>query len=1841
MKRIALLLLVLITALSGWSRGQEPDFNYPKRVTAEAEADLKKALASGDGQMVVDAIVRASIADSHLSREKMSTIIDRIERTAASESKPDIKALLRHFEAVVMSSYMDSFIPFDRYGDDVDFYDPHPEATRRDPYAQWTRDQLKQRIDELVLASLADSAVLCSRPVTDFPRIIKCDKLGASYVPTLYQFLIKESLSLASSDLDEQLQQRWLGSTSGNMVANVWTQKTLMSGNSYSSSSYRSRALEIIAEHPDAEINGLLLEDMSDDSDYKMLCDFASRYPKSVYTPDVRNNIANIERTSVNVSNRGQWNSREPLPLSVNVRNVKQFDIDIYRLTDDMCSPNWKGDRYKVAEMTRVATQAVSAPGTVPFDTAFSVKMPPLAYGKYVVVPRYTNAKGETCTLVEVGKNDVMPVYDLASFAVGDNGGDNRIVVVDVVTGAPVAGATVTSKEWSGTTGRDGTVAVPTNKGYATMEYTVSKGGDIYGPSVDFRRVDNRESASYGSRLFTDLAIYRPGETLHFAGIVYRTSVGSRSVMPDVEVEVTFSDANGKNIDTRTLTTDRYGRVEGSFTVPADRLLGNYELKLMPKLDRMNASTIAYQHVQVSEYKTPTFHVDFAASDMTYQPGEPIVVTGTARTYTDLPVANAQVQLSLREREWDWLRCHRPMYGMRPMRLHNTQVADTTVLTDADGRFTVTFAPERFYENQRHSYCHYIYDTHAQVTNAGGESQQADATFRIGSKRELVLTSYADFNLAKPVRVPVTVNCSDSALIPERLDWAVCRSYNTDTVASGTLLLADPVIDLSSLPSGTYTLHVAIPGGERYYDKKNMTIGIYRLTDSQPPCITERPLWVAGDGYYIDERNVAHVTIGANVDQSHVYYVAYGREKVLAQGWLDMKRGITEFTFKVPDVPHEELNVHFTSMYQSQFFTEQVRMTSPVNARPLKVKATAFRDRLTPGKPERWQLQLLGNGGKPQQGAMMLEMIDRAIHDLQNNSWSFAPGFVSCTAMQTWRMRFNSSHKVGTWWRAGNLDSKSDCTVPEFLNYSATMWEGCAIQLRHLDRLMATAGAPMRAKGIRVEESSADLESEEAAQPDVDMARLDQVQLRMADVKTALWEPMLVSDEQGNITLEFNAPDFNTTWLVQALAFTSELSTDKWVQNVLTQKPIMVKPSLPRFVRQGDQVTLAATLQNATQDVQQCDAIVELFDPRTSAVYARQTFNPSLTGQATQALTIDWTVPDTIPYLGFRVRAANADFSDGEQTMIPVLTAVSPIVESLPVFINAHQGTFSAMLPHTAQPARYTLEYCDNPVWYTVTALPSVASSNSDVATSIAHTLYAVDVAQGVAQAQPIIREAVNYWRENCQDSMLVSALSRNSDLKIGNLVASPWLRASERQTLQMQQLAEYLDSTTARAEHDRLVQALAKLQMPDGGFTWYRYSGCESSRWTTGEVLELIGEIRALGYLPHDPTLNQMVERALAYYDNAYVEVSKKKEYKKAVFADYAYVRTLFTDVPQSKAGKKLLNKTLKTMGKQWGKQHLSLSEKAFYALALEHGGMHKQALPIVQSIREFALTDQARGMYWDNYRGSSWYSPSQVGATSLVLQALHAVDPKAEELDQVRKWMLLSKQTTDWGGGSLAADATYALLSTGSQWLDRAQAPAITIDGQRVAMDRFDAYMGYCRKSVEAHGGSQLTIEHSGSNPAWGAVYWQYSQPMNEVQPASTHDIAIHKDFYVLTPSGKPTQGALRVGDKVQVRLTITCDRDMDYLTLVDERASCFEPVDRTSGYRYNDGVGYYRETRDAGTNIFFSSLSKGTHVITYEVFATLPGRFSSGVATIQCQQAPEQTAHSEGNILYIEAD
>ena len=126
-------------------------------------------------------------------------------------------------------------------------------------------------------------------------------------------------------------------------------------------------------------------------------------------------------------------------------------------------------------------------------------------------------------------------------------------------------------------------------------------------------------------------------------------------------------------------------------------------------------------------------------------------------------------------------------------------------------------------------------------------------------------------------------------------------------------------------------------------------------------------------------------------------------------------------------------------------------------------------------------------------------------------------------------------------------------------------------------------------------------------------------------------------------------------------------------------------------------------------------------------------------------------------------------------------------------------------------------------------------------------------------------------------------------------------------------------------------------------------------------------------------------------------------------------------------------------------------------------------------------------------------------------------------------------------------------------------------------------------------------------------------------------------------MTSSGKTMlpieQTKLTKGDKVITRLVITTDRNLEFVALKDLRASCFEPVNQLSGCEWKEGVCYYQTTKDASTQFFFSYLPKGTYVFEYELWANATGEYTSGIASIECQYAPEFVSHTGGERIRIQ--
>ena len=1857
------------------------DFNFPQDVSKEALADLDKALKAGDGQLTVDALVRYGIAQSGISQDNMDDIISRIETTINKEKQPHIRALLYHLEALVYKGYRD------RYARWSDRQNPVGELPT--DISEWDNYQFDMKITELVEKSLAQPDALKAVTVTSLPGIIKCNKLGATFVPTLHEFLlmmgkeILSSLSIDNEDLKTRVKADWLATTQGNVPAHIYaliyTQPTI--------------TLETYKQYQDNEHCAYMHDFIQWEDNkvyYKVLKEYLARFPNSVFSTTVKNHLTQLESKNVHIVYPTVRSSSDNITVTANVQNANSFIIEVYRIPDEILKSNKY--RFTKSQLQFISRHPVTVQGNVPFNAGnVETILPPLPYGAYILVPEIegdAQKSGEP----DIIRNSMLKVTDIALFTVSRNDQKNLVAAVDINTGKPLPQVTIKDEKdqtW-GITGDSGIIVVPDFKddkySRSSHQLTGVKGDDHYANPVNYSTIHERDNTSNTATVYTDLGVYRPGETVQWAAIVYSESQKGRQALAGKTVDVHFNDSNDEPIDTLTLTTDEFGRIEGSFLVPKDRMNGRFWIHVIET--RAKGANHFYDHlankaVNVSEYKTPTFEVTFPDARHNYVAGQPVKVTGKVMTYSGLPVQNTEVRLSLIQNEWSW-------WWWRMNYDNGEHLQDTTVVTDEQGNFTIEFAPDLFEENDdyrpgKRCWAHYNYQVTATVTTDAGETHEESTSFIVGTRRGIELGSENNdiYLNNKPIKLPLKYNTTDEEHPDTWCTWEVTPLEAKEPVLTGNLNTADPTIDLTRLPSGQYKLKLHIldaEEGEEDVDAERI-ITIYRKGDKHPP-VKDCPMWLTPLEQTVDKKNMGHITVRVSTPKAYIYYVASTWDMVLAQGWLTYDKGMHDFTVALPKVAGNDVTIKFITYYGTKLWEETVTLQNPYKAEAVNVTATSFRDKLVPGNMEHWTLSITDQNGKPVRAAMMLDMFDKAIASIADNNWGF----------NNWRPNFNAFRINATslggtqssWasWTGKMLDYNGEASVqlPWLYTYQQGFFKygygrgRMMMKGRQLNDVTAQENAVM---SVSLEESEAtldevmvvaygtakkssytggnntkedkrlftgDTESVEEAAVAVNETNLNHVTLRESDVKTALWMPLLTSDDKGNVQVEFEAPNFNTTWITQAVAWDKKMTGSTWLAEVLTQKPLMVRSNMPRFLRQGDKATLAATVQNATDEASACDAVIELFDPRSGDIYATRKFNLQLDPSGSQAVTIDWQVPDTIAMVGFRIKAANNRFGDGEQVMVPVLTTISPVIETEPFYIEAAQSHYEAPLPQFPKDARVTLEYCDNPVWYCVLALPTIFSDNYQVATHAAHSLFALQVAQGVAKAQPQIKEAVTYWKEHNEDSVLVSMLQKNQDLKIGTLLASPWMREADRQTLRMSKLNELFDEAIVKKEYEKIITALQSLQMGDGGFTWFRYPGCKSNAWTTGSVLQLIGEIKHLGYLPDDSRLTTMINRAVAYYDNETVRLfNEAKKYNKepyGQFTTYAYTRTLYPEVKQqSKASADLFKKVVQFMDKNWSKG-ITLKQKAYYAMTLNRNGYQKTARSIVESIRQFAVVKPNLGMYWDNLQtGHGWWELDKVAYTSTILQAMSEVDPRQQEIDLVRKWILLMKQSNDWGTYSLAADAVYSILSTGSQWLDRSTSPVITIAGQPVNLDKMAQWLGYFRTTLPATTIGNVVIDRSGNGPAWGAIYSQFKAPMTQVKEKAIEEVSISKEYYAYAQDGSLHKTeAFKVGDKVKVRVIIKTNKDMDFLTITDERAACFEPVDQLSGYRSEDRTWFYQETKDTQTNVFINSLNKGTHIIGYDVWVTNPGEFTSGIATIQCQYAPQLSAHSAGKMIQV---
>ncbi|HLR37780.1 MAG TPA: alpha-2-macroglobulin family protein, partial [Chitinophagaceae bacterium] len=775
------------------------------------------------------------------------------------------------------------------------------------------------------------------------------------------------------------------------------------------------------------------------------------------------------------------------------------------------------------------------------------------------------------------------------------------------------------------------------------------------------------------------------------------------------------------------------------------------------------------------------------------------------------------------------------------------------------------------------------------------------------------------------------------------------------------------------------------------------------------------------------------------------------------------------------------------------------------------------------------------------------------------------------------------------------------------------------------------------------------------------------VQIRKNFNETAFFYPQLRTDTKGNISFTFTSPEALTKWKLMLLAHTKDMEFAYSQKQITTQKPLMIQLSTPRFVRQGDQIIFSAKVSNLSKEQQKGNAMLSLQNTTTGAQLSiiKQENKKPFSVQPGTSTSVSWTIEIPKDYTGaltYTVKAVADNFSDGAKDILPVLSNKTEITTSLPFHFSgngSHQiqwDVLSKLNTSDIQPEQITLEYTSNPIWYVVQALPFIDHNAREGATALFQEIYANSLSSYVATQIPHFKAVTQKWLQ-ADTNALKSPLQKNQELKTVLLKQTPWVRNAQSETTQKALIANWYQTDDTKSRLKEAILSLEKLQLRNGGFSWFE--DLPDSRLITQQILTGLGHLKTLQAWPSSISkdLKNIAKNAVPYLDNRMLERYKElkendnMEDKKVSALDiqYLYMRSFFPNISISKETAPAYQYFYNKAKEQWVQKNSYT--KAMLALTFHRKRDETLAQKVLTSLKETMIEGNYGGLHWKKEPKSYYWYQAPIATQAIAIEAFSALKANKDTINALRNWLLTQKQSHYWKTDQATANAVYALLLNGTQWSDAQPSVKIQIGDSSFVFGNGTYGLQYKKVHISKEGITpdmndiQIDISQTTADqPSWGAAYFQYFANMNKVDNGGSElhiERQISKESntdegQVLEPIS--TNTTLKVGDKVQIRLIVKADRDMDFVHFKDIRASCMEPLQVLSGHQYQDGLSYYSTVNDAAVNYYFQQMSKGTYVFTYSVYITQSGNFTGGLSQIESLYAPEIRAHSEGMRLQV---
>lgn len=1612
----------------------------------------------------------------------------------------------------------------------------------------------------------------------------------------------------------------------------------------------------------------------------------------------------------------------------VSYRNLNKLYLRIYPWPNELVDPQRGLDhnkREKILNSEPLSAWEAALPGADDlYEHRTEIKIDPLPAGRYLL------AASATSDFTADSNALVVVPFQVSSLSMITNNYDNQqtLFALHRKSGMPIRGAQVMflQRRWDSKlnvyryeavgqtrTDEDGKASLTLGKPQSNINrITLSTNDDTLRTDGYFgspQRQDEPEKATVHTFLFTDRALYRPGQTVYFKGIVVESAADGKTnrVLADRQSEVTFYDANGQKVTSLQLTTNEYGSFAGKFTAPESGLTGQMYIGA----ENGNA------YFAVEEYKRPKFQVVFDTLKANVALNEPVTLRGHAVAYAGNNIDGAEVKYRVVRRArfpyfWAFFRWGQPQSP-------EMEIVNGTAQTQPDGTFEVDFTtiPDKQVDPQ--SLPVFTYTVYADVTDINGETQSNNQQVHAGYRSlnvQVTLPEQFDATQAQQLTIttenlngiatPTDVGISVAPLrFPGKLfrmrSWEKPDRYAISEAEFRRLFPDDEYTDEANYlnwPVDKAVWSTTFHTGEQksvelpasLWKAEGWHVVTLKTTDPQGNEIIEKKYTYAANPSVKTRPQMPLLALASKTtlepDESLHLIVKTGFEKTyVLETNTDAKPEFTTFS------EHHQVNRSITEndrgglgfgwlyVYNNRVYQNSKQVNVPWTNRDLQLEWAAHRDKLQPGAAEEWQLTIKGAKKEIVAAELLTGLYDASLDALKPHSWHWSTLSPVNWLELYWTTDQSFGTIAGDQWRNtinGNQPAGYEKQYDELLNYPASnnfggerriMIRGMAAApiAREESSKSADAVALNEAESVVVgygQQEKQNLTGSASIAEEEKPATTSPIRTNLQE--TAFFLPQLQTDTEGNVTVKFTLPEALTEWKLMALAHTKDWKTGYLQGTVKTQKDLMVMPNLPRFLRQGDHIRISAKVSNISAQALQGVAHLELLDAATLqplSGFGNAIADQDFAVSESQSTNVGWilSVPDGhFEPVVIRITAKAGNFTDGEENTLPVISNRMLVTETLPLPVRGNETkTFTLeKLAETTSNTRVnhalTVEFTGNPAWYAVQALPYLMEYPYECAEQVFNRFYSNALAAHIVNQSPRVKAIFEQWK-TADSTALLSNLEKNQELKSALLEETPWVMEAKNESEQKRRIALLFENHKLAQGLQQNIAKLAEMQLSDGSFPWFM--GMTTNRYITQYIATGIARLQKLGVeAANADAATNILSKAVGYLDRQLKadydqllesKVDLNKPHLGYLHVQYLYLRSLVKQ-PVPNDSRIAYDFYLKQAANYWPDFNPYL--KGQLALALSRADNSKAANEIIASLRETSVTSNELGMYWKAMPRGYWWYEAPIEAQALLIEAFAEVTQDTKAADDLKVWLLKQKQTQYWNTTKATADAIYALLLQGSDWLVNDPDVTVTLGQETIRSSdvKTEAGTGYFKKRFEGTtvkpemGNITVKVDQAANEGvSWGAVYWQYFENLDDITAAET-PLSLRKQLFIErnTDRGPVLEeiseaNPLKVGDKVTVRIELRVDRDMEYVHLKDMRAACFEPTNVLSGYRYQGGLGYYESTRDVSTNFFFDYLRKGTYVFEYPVFVSQVGDFSNGISTIQCMYAPEFSSHSEG--------